>query len=126
MEDVEAVPAIADELELLGEGQSGAMRAFIPKCAATDDDDGALSCLKRVRNRFGELGQQAKVRAQKFRLIGQIRFRADREDLRALFPDSLLDPRIHQRRFAAQVRADKQDHIGIFNIGNARVEIDGR
>ena len=123
MKDVKAIPAIPEELKLFGKGQSRTMRAFIAQCAAADDDDRALCRLKGIADMLGQLAKQAKISAKEFRLIGQVGFWPDGKDLRALFPDGLLDAGVDQRRLTARIGPDEQNDISILNIGNARVEI---
>ena len=125
VEDVEAVPTIPHQLVLLGECQRSPMRAFVAQRAATNDDRGAFGRLEGIGHMLGQLGEQAEVRAEEFRFVRQVRVRSDREHLRAALADSLLDAGVDERCLTTEVRANEQDHIGILDIRDAGVEVDG-
>ena len=71
-----------------------------------------------------QLGNQAKIAAQKFDVIGQISHWPDGKNLRAVFAHRLLNARVNERRFAAKITADEQDHISGLNSRDCGVEID--
>ena len=101
------------------------MRAVLGEHAAADDHRRTRSLAERFEDDVGQLGQQRRVIAQPFDLVGQVHFRADREQLGPAL-DRLADAGVHQRRFPAQVGADQQDDVRRLQIGERRVEHDRR
>ena len=71
-----------------------------------------------------QLGNQAKIAAQKFGVIGQISHWPDGKNLRAVFAHRLLDAGVDERGFTAKITADEQDDIGGFNPCDCGIEID--
>ena len=124
MQDVEAVPVITHQLILFRKGQSCAMDAFVPQCAATHDNRGAFCCFQRIGQGLGCFCQSRQIIAQPLNLIGQVSDRPDGKHFRPAFAYSLLDACIHESGFTAQIAADEQDHIGVFDARDGCVEID--
>ena len=75
---------------------------------------------------LGDLSQRLRPRAEMIVVIGQIGLLADDADQHAAFQPALADARVEHRGFAARVRADDDDGIGLVDARDGRVEKIGR
>jgi hypothetical protein len=119
--DVEAVPVRLYETQRIDQLQRSRLATL--QRTATDDYHRTFCFSECLGHRLGQIAKQRQIVAEPFDLVRQIRLRPDREDLRALL-DRLADPRVHQRRFPAQIGAHQQDRIGTLGARDRRVETD--
>ena len=123
MQDIEAVPAILDQLVFGREFQCSAMCTVDAERTATKNDRRLLRTFQRFRQGLGQLRQQAHIIAQPLDRIGLVRFRSDTEHLRMILPHRLADAGVDQRRFPARIGRDQQDHICFLDPSDGGVEI---
>ena len=119
--DVEAVPAVADQLERLGQRQRRAERARRQRARADDHRRPLRHPRTRRPTALGSLPSSSRSSPSHSTLHAEVDFRPDGEHLGAL-AHRLAQPRVDQRRFPARVGADQQDRVGILDPGDGRVE----
>ncbi len=79
---------------------------------------------ERIGHLVRKIAEQLEIVPEPFDPHAEVDFRADRENLAALARD-LADAGRDQRRFPADVRADQEHHVGMFDPSDGRIERDG-
>ena len=125
MQDVEAVPALGDDADLLRQRAERVehRRPIVARQrSAADDDRRPLGLRQRIHSRLWQFAQRLRTRAEVAVFIGQIGLFADQSDLGLAGQPRLAQAGVQQRRLGARIGADDQHGVGVLDPRQTRVE----
>ncbi len=120
MDDVEAVPILADQLERRHQRERRSEPARGERSRA-DDQRRTLGPGEGFGHLLRQVAEQLQVIAEPLDLHPEVGFRTDRVDPAALARD-LAHARGDERRLPADVRSDEQHRVGALDARDGRVE----